>query len=115
MNNRYRRHSTQSQGGSLVWKIALGIVLGTMMLWGICVAMGIGTLSLFTKAFEQAVNPSNLTKFTSSPKVSQLNITQPNQANTQFIDPLNPQTAIKGMEQKTNEQYKKAVKAIRRV
>lgn len=91
MSNRYKSNSTRKQGGSLVWKIALGMVLGSIMLWGIGIAMGIGTLTLFAKTLDQTISQPNLSS-TPQPKVSQLNLDQPS---NQLINPLSPEKVIR--------------------
>lgn len=94
MSNRYRTsHPTQPQGGYLILKIALGIVLSTLILWVIGTAMGIGTLAFFAKALNEAFSQPNLST-PQQPKVSQLNLGQPS---NQLIHPLSPEEIIKDM------------------
>lgn len=99
MNNQYSTgHPTRTQGGYLILKIALGIVLAVVLIWCLNIAMSLGGLALFAKLLEANTNKPAASKTSTTAKVSPLNITgQPT---------LNP------IQRSTEERTKQAQKAV---
>ena len=112
MANRYRNDRHPEKNGSLVLKIALGIVLGSIVLWGIRTIVSFGAVFLFVNAIEQSLGLTNPSKLKPMSIPSPFNISPVNLSNSNAIDVLNPLTLPNTMQQVYAQRAQASQKAI---